>query len=217
MKPKEIEVSYTTSNSYSTLNTLTSETKNIWFSFHGMGYLSRYFLKYFDSLDSIENYIIAPQAPSKYYQGKNFNYVGASWLTKENTASETDNILNYIDGIYKNENSSKHQKNRIVLGFSQGVSVALRWVASRKISCKSILIHSGGIPKELTARDFSFLSKSTTVYLIYGIHDEYLTEERIATEREHALRLFGNRLVILSFEGKHEVNTALLQEIALKH
>jgi predicted esterase len=210
----EKKVSYTTSNSYSTLNEFTYKTKNIWFSFHGMGYLSRYFLKYFEEANPDENYIVAPQAPSKYYQGKNFNYVGASWLTKENTAAETQNVLSYIDAISQTESIQENEDKLIVFGFSQGVSVALRWVASRKVKCKTIVIHSGGIPKELTAKDLSFLDRNTKVYVIYGTKDEYLTEERMYSELTLAQNLFGARLHVISFEGNHSVNSALISKIA---
>ncbi len=210
----EKEVSYTASNSYSTMYALSKKTKNIWFSFHGMGYLSRYFLNHFEALNPDENYFIAPQAPSKYYQGKNFNYVGASWLTKENTAAETKNVLNYIDAVSQSENIPENEDKLIVFGFSQGVSVALRWVASRKINCKTIIIHSGGIPKELKAEDLSFLDKNTKVYVIYGTKDEYLTEERMYSELIMAKNLFGKRLHVISFEGNHSVNKELLLSIS---
>lgn len=78
-------VFYRTSNSFETCNALTDRTKNVWIALHGMGYLSRYFLRSFQSLNPVENYIIAPQAPSKYYLKNDFKYVGASWLTKEDT------------------------------------------------------------------------------------------------------------------------------------
>lgn len=210
----EKKVSYTASNSYSTLNEFTYKTKNIWFSFHGMGYLSRYFLKYFDHLDTSENYIVAPQAPSKYYQGKKFNYVGASWLTKENTVEETKNVLSYIDAVSQNELISNKENKLIIFGFSQGVSVALRWIASRKINCKTICIHSGGIPKELTAEDFDFLDENTQVFLVYGIQDEYLTEERMNSEIKMAESLFGERLQIVSFEGNHSVHKDCISTIS---
>lgn len=210
----EKKVLYTASNTYSTLNELTYKTKNTWFAFHGMGYLSRYFLKYFQNLNPDENFIVAPQAPSKYYQGKNFNYVGASWLTKENTLEETHNVLNYTDHVSANENILKNQENLVIFGFSQGVSVALRWVASRKINCKKIVIHSGGIPKELKPEDFLFLDKNTTVLLIYGTQDEYLTKERMDSEMKMAVNLFGERLQVLSFDGNHSVNTELLHKIS---
>lgn len=210
----ENEVSYSSRNTYSIKNSLTSSTENIWMAFHGMGYLSRFFINYFDGLDSNKNYIIAPQAPSKYYQGKSFKYVGASWLTKENTVLETQNVLNYIAAVSEKEKLDIHNEKLIVFGFSQGVSIALRWISAFQINCKAIVLHSGGIPKELTAENFSFLSKNTTVYLIYGTQDEYLTEERISYEKKRAQSLFGNRLKILPFEGKHLVNKDLIHKIS---
>jgi len=47
MATAEKEISYQSTNTYSTLNTLTSETKNVWIVFHGIGYLSRYFIQLF--------------------------------------------------------------------------------------------------------------------------------------------------------------------------
>lgn len=85
MNPTEKQVSYNITNSYCTLNERTSKTKNVWIVFHGIGYLSKYFLKYFKGLDPEENYIIAPQAASKYYLNGKYTHVGASWFTKDNT------------------------------------------------------------------------------------------------------------------------------------
>lgn len=216
MNQTEIEISYKTINTYCTKNKLIESTENIWMAFHGMGYLSRFFIEYFEGLDKEKNYIIAPQAPAKYYQGKGFKYVGASWLTKEKTLLETQNILNYTAAVAENEKLADYKDKLIVFGFSQGVSIALRWIAAAKVNCKAIVIHSGGIPKELTAENFSFLSEKTPVYLIYGTQDEYITEERIQTEKELGNKLFGNRLQIIPFEGNHVVNTALINQLADK-
>jgi len=213
MTNKENEVFYQHVNTYSTLNEVNAKTKNIWFVCHGLGYLSRYFIQYFKNLNPQENYIIAPQAPSKYYQGDDFKHVGASWLTKENTVVETENNLNFLDSVYKKENLL-NQHNLIVLGFSQGVSIALRWVAKRKINCQSIIIHSGGIPKELLKEDFQFLNSKTKVHLLYGVEDEYIDEKRAKYEEARAKELFGNNLFIQQFKGKHEVNSNLLKEIS---
>ncbi len=152
----EKKVTYSTSNTYSVLNTFSEKTKNVWLIFHGMGYLSKYFIKYFSHLNPDENFIIAPQAPSKYYQGNDFKHVGASWLTKENTTEETNNVLTYVDEVFNTE-APKNISNLIVLGYSQGVSIATRWVASRKVQCNHLLLHSGGIPEELSIKDFEYL------------------------------------------------------------
>ena len=103
MKREEKQVSYQITNTYSTLNKHTSKTKNVWLVFHGIGYLSRYFLKYFKDLNPEENYIIAPQAQSKYYLNNKYTHVGASWLTKENTEEEFENVLNYLKEVFKAE------------------------------------------------------------------------------------------------------------------
>jgi predicted esterase len=207
------EAAYTSTNTYRTLNNLTEKTKNVWMVFHGMGYLSKYFINYFSELDADENYIIAPQAPSKYYQGKDFKHVGASWLTRENTMTETQNILNYVDAVYKKE-SIESFPNLIVMGYSQGVSIATRWVASREIQCNKLILHSGGIPAELEPSDFEFLSPNTQVINLYGNKDQYITEARETEEKLKGNKLFQDRLKIEVFDGIHEVNRELLLNIS---
>jgi len=206
----EKRVTYTTSASYSTLNTLSESTKNIWLVFHGMGYLSKYFVRYFSELNAEKNYIIAPQAPSKYYQGPDFKHVGASWLTREDTINETKNVLAYIDTVWEKENPPQHL-NFIILGYSQGVSIATRWMSSRQIQCNKLLLHSGGIPKELIHEDFTYLDPKTTVTLLYGTNDMYINDMRKTEETLKATNLFGDRLEIQVFEGGHEVNVEFLQ------
>ncbi|WP_298896004.1 esterase [uncultured Psychroserpens sp.] len=210
MNSTEKEISYTITNSYSTLNELTSSTKNIWFVCHGMGYLSRYFLKHFKVLNANENYIIAPQAQSKYYMPPKFKHVGASWLTRENTIAETKNVMTYFDSIFENEHIPE-EKNLIILGYSQGVSVAMRYLAKRQLQCSQLILHSGGIPIELVPTDFDYFTGKTK--LIYGTNDEFLNEERIQQERSKAEKLFGSNLDIIPFEGIHEVNSELISSL----
>ncbi|TJY33902.1 alpha/beta hydrolase [Pontimicrobium aquaticum] len=211
MNSVEKEISYKTTNSYSTLNALTEKAKNVWFVCHGMSYLSRYFLKYFKELHPEENYIIAPQAQSKYYIQPDFKHVGASWLTKENTLKETENVMRYFDTVFNAENIPE-DKNLIVLGYSQGVSVAMRYVASRQLQCNRLVLMSGGIPKELKADDFKFL-KNTKVTMIYGTKDEYLNQKRMQYETERVNELFANNVTIIPFDGKHIVNVELINNL----
>jgi predicted esterase len=209
MNSTEKEISYKSTNSYSILNNLTEATKNVWFVCHGMSYLSRYFLKYFKDLNPDENYIIAPQAQSKYYIPPTYKHVGASWLTKENTLRETDNVMRYYDAVLETENISK-DKNIIVVGYSQGVSVAMRYIANRQLHCSQLVLMSGGIPKELVAYDFKFLEEKTKITMIYGTQDEYLNDERMQSESNRVIELFGNNVTIKPFDGKHIVNVELI-------
>ena len=209
----ENEVSYQATNSYSTLNNLSSTTKNVWVVCHGIGYLSRYFLKYFDILKSDENYVIALQAPSKYYIGTNYKHVGASWLTKENTQKETQNVMRYFDAVLKRE-KIPNDINLIVLGYSQGVSIASRYVARKKLNCNHLVLLSGRIPRELEPQNFNFLTKETKISLIYGDQDEYLNEKMMIEERRLFHDLFGHtNASIICFEGKHEVKKDIIKNL----
>ncbi len=211
----EKKVIYSTSNTYSTLNTYTKNTKNIWIVFHGMGYLSKYFINYFTHINQEENFIIAPQAPSKYYLGKNFKHIGASWLTRENAFEDTKNILTYVDEVCHTE-IPKEIPNLIVLGYSQGVSIASRWVASRKINCNHLVLHSGGIPTELKPEDYLFLKEEVMVTYLYGNKDQYINEARKTEEILKGNNLFGNRLQIEEFKGVHEVNLDFIKRLSEK-
>lgn len=213
MNPTEKEVSYQTTNSYSTLNSFSRTTKNVWFVCHGMGYLSRFFLRYFDELNPDENYLIAPQAQSKYYITPKFKHIGASWLTKENTIHETQNVMRYFDAVFQAEQLSENM-NLILLGYSQGVSVALRYIAKRQLKCSQIVIMSGKIPTELTVADFEFLNPKTKISMIYGTMDPYLDENSLLSEKNRAFELFNHcDLHIIPFEGTHKVNKSILKQM----
>ena len=190
------------------------KVKNIWFVFHGIGFLSRYFLKYFSRLNSDENYLVAPQAPSKYYLNSEYKNVGASWLTKEETAQEIGNLLNYLDEVYRSEQSPANDK-LIVFGYSQGVSIAARWVAKRKISCKKLIFYAGGLPNELSRDDFDFLGEETDIIMIYGDKDPYLNPKRLEHEVEKLHLLFGGRARIIVFDGGHELLPDEIQKVLL--
>ncbi|MFO7745871.1 MAG: esterase [Psychroflexus sp.] len=206
------KVSYQTTNTYSTLNKLTKDTENVWIVCHGIGFLSKFFISYFENIDPKLNYIIAPQAPSKYYQTKAYKYVGASWLTKENRELETENVLNYLDAILENEKLPSDKKITL-LGFSQGVSVVTRWLAQRKINCDHLVIHSGSIPAEFDSTSFAYLPRLKTS-IIYGTEDEYLSEERIQTQIQLAKHIFPNTPEVIKFDGKHVMHQESIKKIS---
>ncbi|WP_394748612.1 alpha/beta hydrolase [Spongiimicrobium salis] len=206
----EKQITYATSNSYSTRNTLLPTTKNVWIVLHGIGYLSRYFLRYFDQLPQEENYLIAPQAPSKYYLNDTYTHIGASWLTKENTETEIHNVLEYLEAVRNNEAIPEHCK-LVIFGYSQGVSIAARWVAKKKFRCTHLVLYSGSIPNELVPEDFLFLEENNTkVITVVGDKDPYITKERYALEVKKTNTLFKGEVHHITFQGAHEVKRELI-------
>jgi predicted esterase len=213
MNSQEKTVTYTTKNSYSTLNTLSDTTENFWIVLHGIGHLSRYFLRHFEGLPADKNYILAPQAPSKYYLSKAYTHVGASWLTQEDTHQEITNVLAYLDAVRDAENIPENC-HLIILGFSQGVSIATRWAAQRQIQCDQLVLYAGGIPNELQPADFDFLLKNDTkVSVILGDQDEYLTGDRRTTESQKIEKLFGGKAKEIVFKGGHEMKKEIINDL----
>jgi len=205
------EVVYQSTNTYDTLNELTAETKTVWLVFHGIGYLSRYFIRLFQSLEAKENYIIAPQAPSKYYKNNDYKRVGSSWLTKENTQTETKNVLNYVDSVVKAENLPSTVKF-VVLGYSQGVSIASRWIATRNIRPNAFVMISGGFPKELSKDDFTFLTETTKVTHILGEKDPYFEIDKVNAEKLRVKEILP-QIEFNTHPGGHELNIDTLKNI----
>jgi predicted esterase len=206
-------VTYKTTNTYETLNELHSDTKCVWIVFHGIGFLSRFFLKYFNELPPNENYIIAPQAPSKYYLKNEYKHVGASWLTKENTVTETKNLFNYIDAVLENEKLPADCKI-IFFGFSQGISIALRYIAHSKLACSKLILYAGGIPTELKKSDFTHLKSDTEIISVFGKKDQYLTPDRLIEENNKLKILFGDNVRYITFDGGHEVKKEIINQLA---
>lgn len=206
-------VTYNTTNTYETLNKLHSDTKRVWIVFHGIGFLSRFFLKYFNELPKNENYIIAPQAPSKYYLKNEYKHVGASWLTKENTALETANLYNYLDAVIAHEKLPANCKI-IFFGFSQGISIALRYLAYSKLTCSKLILYAGGIPTELKKSDFKHLKSDTEIISVFGNKDQYITPDKSIEENRKLKTLFGENVQYITFDGGHEVNKEIINQLA---
>ena len=118
--------------------------------------------------------------------------------------------MTYFDSVFEAEHLA-NDKRLIIVGYSQGVSVAMRYVASRKIDCKHLVLMSGGIPKELKKEDFNHLNGEIT--FIYGNEDEYINDERMAYEHNRGKELFGDNAKITEFDGNHMVNVDLINAL----
>ena len=212
MKPFEKEVVYQNKNSYATLNSLSDTTQYVWLVFHGIGYLSRYFLRYFAEFPPASHYFIAPQAPSKYYLNAEYKHVGASWLTRENTEVEKENVMAYLDAVWEAE-AIPETTTLIVLGYSQGVSIATRYLSHKKLKPEHLILFAGGLPEELSPGAFGFLGSHTRTTFVYGKEDPYLNPERMAREQEKLEQLFEGRARLYPFAGGHVFKKELLPKL----
>lgn len=209
-QPVEKLLTSSATHPYETLNVRTSKTRQVWVVFHGIGYLSRYFLRFFSHLDPADNYIIAPQAPSLYYLDPAYRNVGASWLTREHTERNMENLLRYLDALCRAE-SLDECPDMVLMGFSQGVSVLCRWVALRRVSCSRLLLFSGRVPPELGPADFEHLPHRTPVEVYVGAEDPFLPEGERPAMEARLRELFGQRLQLTVHPGGHELRSDLIR------
>ncbi len=203
---------YTTTNSYSTMNMCTDKTKNVWLVFHGIGYLSEFFIKYFRDLNPEENYIICLQAPSKYYKDtKTYDQVGACWLTRENTDIDIENVLNYVDAVVNQELRMNASQQLIVLGYSQGVSIASRWVGRRQRVCNKLILVSGGIPTEFVSENFDHCKGLKVIHTV-GACDPLFSKAEVKNQEDYIFSLFGDRLTICNHDKGHKIDKILFSK-----
>jgi predicted esterase len=217
MKKHHLKVSRTAR--YFTLGEFSEKTKRVWFVCHGYGQLAEYFIRNFEVIDDGTNFIVAPEALSRFYLEGFSGRVGASWMTKEERDSEIADNVQYLNELYftilKDQDIEK--LNIHVLGFSQGVPAACRWVADGEVKFDKLILWAGIFPPDMN-NDFQFtadhLLKDKQTYIIYGNKDPFLKEEHFK-EIENFGKIKPDLKVII-FEGKHELKGEILKEISGK-
>ena len=200
--------------SYTTLNELTPSTKHIWIVCHGYGQLAEHFVKRFDVFDPKEHFIVAPQGLSKFYIER-FRNVGASWMTKEDRATDLENQRAYFKAIYNYLFSDINLEDYKVhlFGFSQGGSAICRLAAYQKVAFDTLILWAGAFPAELTKDDFDFVKSSAQLKVVIGTDDEYYKPSKFQEEIKKAEEITGLTHELFRFEGRHVVDREVLKSV----
>lgn len=206
-------VEYQAAAPFEMLGQLTQETTDIWLLFHGFGQLAARFIRKFEFLDDGQQVVIAPQGPDRFYFDQ-FRKTGASWTTRDHRDLHLANQQNYLDAVWTQVTAGTDLSNvRIhTLGFSQGVSVQTRWISGRSIEASTMIYWAGGYPEDLNPSDWEYAVSQPSVMSIVGDEDEYLTEERMAQERQKVMACHPQSEFRL-FSGRHVMPEKEIQEV----
>jgi len=186
-----------------------------WIVLHGLGQLARIFLTYFQSIDAPGRLVVAPEALNRYYlftepgmRSKDAK-VGATWMTREDRENEIADQVDYLDAVWRETAAGASRVT--VLGFSQGVATAARWVAMGKSRVDRFVAWAGQIPPEIDPSAFSKLSGGIT--MVAGSTDEYATW---IAEGNHDSRMVAAGVTpkVVTFDGGHRMDRLTLDEIA---
>ncbi len=185
--------------------------KKCWICFHGYGMLGQYFLPKLESLFHEDTLVIVPEALSRFYLDPQYEKVGASWMTKDDRLLDIQEQQIYINKVYKElVKPLKNLEELNVLGFSQGVSTAWRWIQQQKIPVHHLVVWAGSIPMEPLQ---SFYVEN--LWLVYAQDDPYAQWVNPQTIKDWLNKQSIDYELIL-FQGGHTIPKEVLEELVNK-
>jgi len=188
---------------YYTMGNLNEQTTDVWLVLHGYGQLAEYFIRHFKNIHHDHNFIIAPEALSRFYLNETTGRIGATWMTKEDRDAEINDYVNYLDEIIKTLILPTHVRLH-VLGFSQGAATACRWAMQTSYNINSLICWAGFFPPDMQWDSPKYLTDNIKTYLLYGNQDEYVNDE-LKVQAEKLVQSLQKKPNIITFEGKHEI------------
>ena len=216
MAAHEHHLSVTRTARYHTLGDA-AKAREAWFVLHGHAQLSEYFIRHFAPLDDGSRLIVAPEALNRFYiertswKGAGHARVGATWMTREDRLAEIGDYVAYLDRLY-DEVLGGRAVAVTVLGFSQGVATACRWLARGKATARRLIMWAGPLPPELEG-DAAARLASLEIVRVLGDGDDLADPAAVLAEDAlfERMRLAGEKV---SFRGGHELDTDTLRRLA---
>jgi predicted esterase len=186
-----------------------------WIVLHGLGQMASAFIKYFQSIASPGRLIVSPEALNHYYvtagaSGRTADAkVGATWMTRMDRENEIADYVDFLDAVWRETATGAARVT--VLGFSQGVATACRWVAMGTSRVDRLVAWAGQLPPDVDPSVFAKLPGGLT--LVAGTTDEY---SAWIAEGNHDARLMlaGVRPRVVTFDGGHRMDRLTLDSLS---
>jgi predicted esterase len=193
-------------------NEPSSVSTNLCFVLHGYGQLPQFFLRKFSQLARPDILFVAPEGLHRFYLRGSQGRVGASWMTKEDRLQDIADYVLALDKIAAEVQQKQSFKKVALLGFSQGVATACRWVASGEQRFQHLINWAGAFPPDLDFKAAHHLMKQLPVDILVGDEDEFISP---AAHQEHLQHLdtIGLNYRSTVFQGKHDVYHSPLAEL----
>ena len=204
---------------YCTLGDPLGQPRELWYVCHGYGQLAARFLRRFTSLNDGSRLIVAPEALSRFYlerPGRTHAHspVGASWMTREDRLSEIDDYIRFLDTLHAQlvEPLSNALERVTVLGFSQGVATACRWVARGSVRADRLIVWGSLIPPDLDLDAHAATFRALELIVAAGDSDPHVTTAALTDQQS---RLARHDIIArhVSYQGGHELPAEALTSV----
>jgi len=200
---------------YFTIGTADAHRKHLWVCLHGYGQTGEWFAKHFEKFASKHRLFLIPEAPHRFYTEGTAGRIGASWMTREDRLNDIADQFHYLENLLTQIKQNVGADCKIhVLGFSQGVATALRWLDKTNHNISSIVCWAGTFPPDIDYHLNQNRFAQLRIFGVFGDEDEF-----IPTEKAHELidQLQAQNIAIspLFYNGKHRLYADLLGEIIM--
>ena len=204
---------------------LSAPVDTVWIVLHGYAQLAPEFLSAFESAASPNVLFVAPEGLSRFYRRHRSDDIGASWMTTINRDDEIRDYIAYLNQVYDLilEQQGRRPVSMGILGFSQGSSTASRWVyanrqngereSTNRIRSVDRLVLWGGSPAlELRTATFQNEIAPCLTDWVTGTNDRFTPPEKLQ-ELLPTMDSRENPIRFTTYDGKHEIEPATLQQI----
>jgi predicted esterase len=204
---------------YYTLGGESPERRSIWFVLHGYGQLAGEFVRYFGAIATRDTLIVAPEALNRFYLVSTDKApardrpVGATWMTREDRASDIADYVEYLDVLYDDVVGTTVNPTLAinVIGFSQGAATATRWITHTNRRLDRLILWGGLVPPETELTPAHALRRSRLT-IVAGSRDQYVTDSALAAERAR-LDAAGLPYDLIQFQGGHAINRSVFPQL----
>lgn len=195
---------------YFTAGPAPENAKGVLIALHGYGQLPEFFLRRFAPLAEAGWAIIAPEGLHRFYLEGTKGRVGASWMTKEAREDDIRDYVDYLDALAEHVGLAEYDP--VLLGFSQGVATASRWLAMGRTKFSRLVLWAGVFPPDYPWEVGCEALQRLRVDVALGTEDPFFDDELLRTT---ASILDAKQVAYTThtFPGGHAVDASLLARL----
>jgi predicted esterase len=196
---------------------VSGRTSYFWLALHGSHMICEQMLHKFRDFDPETHLVVAPEGLNRFYSKGFGGEVLATWMTSRDRLKEIEDFSDYLTELYQHYCGQLPEGcKKIVLGFSQGVTTAYRWLHSEKIELDLLLGYACWIPEDIDLKQSATnLALLRQVYT-FGLQDQCLQEDRVEVLKE-IIRKNDLDICFEPYTGGHRVDRKQLKFLLKKY
>lgn len=187
----------------------------LWVVLHGYGQLAADFASEFELVVTPGRAVVVPEALNRYYKDAAADAarhldtpLGTTWMTRMHRDAEIADYVEYLDAVVEATQSAGARL--CVLGFSQGVATATRWMAFGSRSFERAVLWAGTVPPDLDLSRHVARFPAVGVEYVMGTRDrasEWIDLPQVQKRFKEA----GIGFELHRFEGGHRLDRDTLR------